>query len=252
MLGLLDALVGVVITIVLAYIAAHFEALTPAGAAIAAVFGSIIVVLGGFAFLVLLAFFLFASGVVTRYRFDEKARRAVQEGTKGERGVTNVLSHIFLPTALVALATVLPNQMPESATTFLYAAAIAFGAADTFASELGILAGSAIEILTFRPVRPGTNGGISGRGEGFALVGAFTIALIGIGVFLLFSNGLVGAPLFIGGVTLAGFVGCQVDSVLGEVLENRGYLTKGSTNLLGMASSILLGLVLLWAAGVPA
>ncbi len=250
MLGFEDALLGVIITIVLAAVAARLRALTVPAAIVAAAFGSVIVVVGGFAYLGLLALFLFASGLVTRYRFADKASRSVQEGEAGERGISNVLSHIFLPTVLVVVATVLPSQMPTETTAFLYAAAIAFGAADTFASELGILAGSAVAILTLKPVTPGTNGGVSTRGELFALLGALTTALVGAGLFWGFSNPLVSVPLFIGGVTAAGFIGCQIDSVLGETLENRGYLTKGSTNLIGMASSIGIGLVILWFAGV--
>ena len=38
-------------------------------------------------------------------------------------------------------------------------------------------------------------------------------------------------------VLLAGFLGCQMDSVLGAVLENRGLMTKGTVN----AASILCG-----------
>ena len=37
---------------------------------------------------------------------------------------------------------------------------------------------------------------------------------------------------------IGGFLGCQIDSVLGETLENRGRLTKGSTNFFGMLSAV--------------
>lgn len=251
MLGLVDALLGVVITVLLAAIAARFRALTAPAAAVAAAFGSVIVVLGGFAFLGLLALFLFASGLVTHYHFDEKARRSVQEGTAGERGISNVLSHIFLPTVLVLLAALLPAQMPMETVTFLYAAAIAFGAADTFASELGILSGSAVAILTLRPVTPGTNGGVSAAGQFYAFAGALTTALFALGLFSWFANPIVAVPIFVLGVTVAGFAACQVDSVLGETLENRGWLTKGSTNLLAMASAIVIGVGMLALVGAP-
>ena len=39
-----------------------------------------------------------------------------------------------------------------------------------------------------------------------------------------------------------GFLGCQIDSVLGAVFENRGFLTKGSVNAL----SIIAGVALMW------
>jgi uncharacterized membrane protein len=58
----------------------------------------------------------------------------------------------------------------------------------------------------------------------------------------------VGAFLVVAPV--AGFAGCQTDSVLGETLENRGFLTKGSTNFLGMLSAILIAALLLALVGL--
>lgn len=52
-----------------------------------------------------------------------------------------------------------------------------------------------------------------------------------------------------GVVAVAGFLGCQIDSVLGETLENRGFLTKHSTNFLGMLSAVALAAAMLWALG---
>ena len=41
---------------------------------------------------------------------------------------------------------------------------------------------------------------------------------------------------------LIGWLGCQVDSVLGAVLENRGLMTKGTVN----AAAITFGIVSMW------
>jgi uncharacterized protein (TIGR00297 family) len=244
-----DALIGVAVTVVLAVVAVLGRALTPPAAGISAVFGSVIVVLAGFPYLGLLALFVLASSLATHYGFEEKARRSMQEGQHGERGMSNVLAHIFLPTILVLVATLLPIQLPSTALSFLYASAIAFGASDTLASELGILSGHARSILTGRPVPPGTNGGVSPRGEAFALVGSVTTAIVGWALFVAFSTPTVSVGLFVGGVAAAGFVGCQIDSVLGEALENRRLLTKGSTNFAGMGSAILIGIAILILAG---
>ncbi len=252
MLGPVDALVGVVITVVLAVVAALGRALTPPAAAVSAVFGSVIVVLAGFPYLGLLALFVLASSLATHYGFEEKSRRAMQEGHHGERGISNVLAHIFLPTVVVLAGTLLPTHLPSATLSFLYASAIAFGTSDTLASELGVLSGSARSILTGRPVPPGTNGGVSSRGEVFALVGALTTAVVGLGLLAAFSIATVNAGVFVGGVAAAGFLGCQIDSVLGETLENRRRLTKGSTNFAGMGSSILIGIAILLLAGAIA
>ncbi len=244
------AAVGVAATGLLAAAAVAAGALTRPAGALAAVFGSVIVILAGFPYLALLILFVAASSLATRYGFQEKKRRAVQEGSAGERGVDNVLAHIVLPTALVVVSASAPAVLPSALLAFLYAGAISFGAADTFASEFGVLAGRARSILTFKPVPAGTNGGISLLGELWAFVGAATTATVGFLLFDAFAAPRFSVLLLIAGVTAAGFLACQVDSVLGETLENRGYLSKGGTNLLGMLSAVLIALALARGAGV--
>ncbi|MGI0070728.1 MAG: DUF92 domain-containing protein [Thermoplasmata archaeon] len=249
-LGIVPALVGVAVTVALAVGAVVAHALTPPAGAVAAAFGIVIVVLVGFPFLALLVLFVVASVLATRFHIQDKQRKNIQEGTAGERGVSNVVAHIVLPTALALLGGWPPAVVPMPVLAVLYASALAFGAADTFASEIGVLAGRARSILTLRPVPPGTNGGVSGVGEAWAFVGAGITALVGLGLFRAFSAALPSIAIFLGAVTAAGFLGCQVDSILGEVLENRGYLTKGSTNFLGMLSAIGIAAGLLAALGV--
>jgi uncharacterized protein (TIGR00297 family) len=244
------ATVGVIVTGVLAGGAVAAGALTRSAGVLAAVFGAIIVILAGFPYLALLVLFVAASSLATRFAFEEKKRRAVQEGTAGERGIENVLSHIVLPFALVIFAAFAPVALPPPALAFLYTCAIAFGGADTFASEFGVLSGHARSILTLKPVTPGTNGGVSLLGELWAFLGAATTAVLGFFLFVAADYPLPSAPLMVVGVSIAGFLACQVDSVLGEVFENRGYLSKGGTNLLGMLSAILFGLLFAHVGGV--
>jgi uncharacterized protein (TIGR00297 family) len=248
-LPLFPAAVGVALTLLLSAGAVRAGALTWPAGVIATLFGIVVVVVGGFPFLALLVLFVVASVLATRYGFEEKRKQNVHEGVHGERGVSNVLAHIVTPTALVLVSALVPQWLSTSTLTVLYTSALAFGAADTFASEFGVLAGRARSILTLRPVVPGTNGGISALGEAWAFVGAVSTAGIGFGLFTLFRTPNPGIAVFVGLAALAGFLGCQVDSVLGETLENRGYLTKGSTNFLGMASSVAFALVVVAVAG---
>jgi uncharacterized protein (TIGR00297 family) len=238
-LGALASTVGVVVTCLLSVAAAVARALTPAAAAVAAAFGVAIVLAAGFGFLTLLVVFVVVSSLATRYRFQEKERRHVQEGRAGERGVSNVLAHIVLPTS-IALGVGF-GGVNESLAAVMFASALAFAASDTLASEFGVLTGSAVSILSLRPVTPGTNGGISLVGEMFAVAGAVGTGLVGLGVFGLFHEPVPLPGAFLLAVGVAGFVACQVDSVLGGTLENRGLLTKGTTNFLGMLSAIALG-----------
>lgn len=238
MLSLVPALIGILATALLAGGAVYARALTAVAGGVAAVFGSTIVVFAGFPYLALMILFLASSVLATRFRFEEKRAQKLQEGTSGERGVANVLAHILVPTALAVAGGATPALLPPSALAVLYTSALAFGASDTFASEFGVLAGKALSILSFRSVPPGTNGGISGTGEAFAFAGAATTGLVGIGLFALFGRLPVESVRFLLAVVVAGFLGCQLDSVLGETLENRGVLTKHTTNLFGMLGAV--------------
>jgi uncharacterized protein (TIGR00297 family) len=232
------ALTGAVVTALLAAGAAYGKALTVAAATVAGAFGIVVVVFSGFGFLGVMVGFVVVSSLATRYRFEEKRRRHVQEGRAGERGVSNVLAHIVLPTAIAVV--VGTGTVAESTGAILFSAAFAFALADTLASEFGVLSGRAVSILSMRPVPAGTNGGVSPVGELFAVVGAAFMAGFGVLAFLLSGSALGPVVPFVLVVTGAGFLACQFDSVLGETLENRGWLTKGGTNFLGMLFAVAL------------
>ena len=249
MLSLLPAVLGVVFTAVLAFAAVGSRALTFRAGLVAAIFGSVIVVIVGFAYLALLVLFVVGSTLATRYRLEEKSRRHVQEGTHGERGVANVVAHILVPTALALTALGTSALLSEPMRELLYASALAFGASDTFASEFGVLAGRARSILGGRSVEAGTNGGVSGIGELFALLGGALTAVMSVGLFALFGSAPAAPVGFAFTVTAAGFLSCQVDSILGQTLENSGYLSKHSTNLLGMLSSVAIAFAVVAAFG---
>ncbi len=251
MLALVPALIGIAATVLLAAGAVMAKALTPAAGAVATLFGAIIVVFLGFPYLALLILFVVASVLATRFRFEEKRRQKLQEGTSGERGVSNVLAHILIPTGLAVAGGWNPPLLPPSLAAVLFTAALAFGASDTFASEFGVLAGHARSILTSRPVPPGTNGGVSGLGEAFAFAGAATTGVVGLGLLELFGETPDHRGFFLIAAVVAGFLACQVDSVLGETLENRGYLTKGSTNFLAMLGAVGLATALYATLGGP-
>jgi uncharacterized protein (TIGR00297 family) len=247
MLSLPFAVVGAVATVALAALSVVGRALTPVAGAVAAVFGIAIVVTAGFPFLILLGLFVVLGSLATRYRFDEKVGRKVQEGESGERGVSNVLAHILIPAGLAVAGGL--SLLKPALVGVLYVSALSFAGADTLASEFGVLAGKARSILTFRPVPPGTNGGISGLGQASAAVAAIGTAGVGLVVFALFSSPLGPVPVYALAVVAAGFLGCQVDSVLGAGLENRGWLSKGSTNFLSMLAGVAIAALVIYVLG---
>ena len=97
---------------------------------------------------------------------------------------------------------------------------------DTFASEIGVLDQKVYMITNFSRTTPGVNGGISITGEIAAIAGSGIIAI----AYMILSLNFLSIYDFVF-ITALGFLGCQVDSVLGAVLENRGIISKGQVNL---------------------
>jgi len=118
------------------------------------------------------------------------------------------------------------------------AAALAEAAADTSSSEIGLaFSGKTVLITTWKPVPPGMDGAISLHGTVAALLVAAGLALAGQ------LSGLVPAH-HAAAIVYAGFLGTLVDSLLGALLERRGWLTNDLVNLLSTAAAVGIAWVL--------
>jgi uncharacterized protein (TIGR00297 family) len=171
-------------------------------------------------FLIMLSFFILGSAA-TRYKFKYKKRMGVAQGQRGARGYRNVFANGIVAAAAAVLFGVF--QLPVF--IVMYVGCVATAAADTLASEIGVTGGIPYMITTFKKVPIGTNGGVTLTGEFVALLGGFTVSLVA----LLFN---VITPEMMMICTLAGFVGTNIDSLVGATLENRGFLGNAGTNLL--------------------
>ena len=122
--------------------------------------------------------------------------------------------------------------------------AVAVATSDTWASEIGCLDNRVRMITTLKPCEAGTNGGFSPNGQLAAAVGGILIAVSALlANIIMFSTTGVYEPLICASAVAGlGFLGCQIDSILGAVLENRGFLNKGSVNAL----SIIAGVAIMW------
>lgn len=208
------------------------RALDLLGAVASFFLGLEVALLGGVRWLVLMTLFPVLGVLATRIGHRAKTRMRLAEAAEGERGVGNVLGN-GLAAALVALSLLLTPVVPQRAAELAFATAIAAVTADTLASEVGVLASRARSILPpFPRAEVGMNGAVSALGQAAAAFGALAIAaasmpLLGIGW------GLAWVP------AVVGFLGCQVDSLLGATLEGdalrEGPLTKQDVNFLAGA-----------------
>jgi uncharacterized protein (TIGR00297 family) len=171
-------------------------------------------------FFILLSFFILGSAA-TRYKYRYKLALGGAQRHGGVRGFYNVFAN-----GLVAIASaILFGITQHPIFTAMFLGSVATAAADTVAGEIGMTSGIPYLITTWQPVPAGTNGGVSLVGE----VAGFLSAIV-ILVFAWLMG--VSTPLMaIIGVT-AGFLGTNMDSLLGATAENKGIIGNAGTNLL--------------------
>ncbi len=187
-------------------------------------------------YIVLLAFF-FLGGLFTRYKYDFKKARGIAESKGGVRGYKNVFSN-----SLAALALAVAFKVFPSYAVFLlpaYLGSIATATGDTLASEIGqTWDGEPRMITTLKKVRPGTDGGVTVLGEFAAFAGSGAIALLSL-MFL--KNDDIGLGL---AVLAGGFIGTNIDSVLGATFQQKGYLSNNGVNLFATISGAIVSAIL--------
>jgi uncharacterized protein (TIGR00297 family) len=214
--------VAIAISFFFGYFAYRFKTADLSGLFSAALLGVILIVFADVRwFLIMLAFFI-AGSACTRYKYVDKENLGVEQNRGGARGYRNVFANGGVSAAAAILFGV--TQNPVFAAMFV--GSVATAAADTCASEIGVTGGSPYMITTFRKVPAGTNGGITLLGEISALICAIAISVT---AFLL---GVIGLQtLFI--CSIAGLIGTNIDSLVGAVIENRGYIGNAGTNVAG-------------------
>jgi len=225
---------------ILSLLAFKFRLLTASGSAASFGVGVVIGWFGSISWLVLLIIFVLLGFAVTRYRIQVKIKRHLQEGQRGERTYRNVLANSLVP-AIIAVLAAATGPQADLALTVAYLSAISVAAADTTASELGVLSSRTFLITDFRPVEPGTDGGVSAAGTTWALIASAFSSIIGWLVIM--PSVPIDATILV--PIAAGVLGCMVDSVIGATLERRGIVTKLGNNILSMAIGAAVGFAVL-------
>ncbi len=193
----------------LSLLAWSIRALDAPGAIMAFFVGLIVALSAGFGWLVLMSLFSIIGAAVTFVGKRRKAARGAAEDRDGERGIPNVLANGSAP-LLAALAVFMVDTQ---AAALAFATAVAAVTADTMASELGSLGRGARRIVPPFDLRPpGENGCVSWVGQAAALAGSAIIGLAAVWL-LPIPPALAWIPM------LGGWLGCQLDSLLGATVE---------------------------------
>lgn len=187
--------------------------LAPGGAAAAVVVGTICIAAGWGWGALLVAFFV-ASSALSRLGLARKeAATGAVVAKGGERDARQVLANggLFTAAALCSLVAPWPGWL------VLGAGALAAATSDTWATEIGTLAGARTRsIVTGRVVPPGTSGGVTLAGIAAAVAGAAFVAGLAW---------LLGWPRP-GAILAGGVVGSTVDSLLGATIQARRWCDR--------------------------
>ncbi len=205
-LGPLRYLVYAFLILVMILISKRKRFLTTSGLIAAAICGFMNLYIGGFSSFVILLFFFLAGSVLSK-----AMKREIKSEKKGcERDATQVLANCIASLFALFLYKLTPYK---EAALIAYASSLAEALSDTFSGDFGMLSDrDPVSIVTFTKVPKGISGGVTMLGFMGGLLGSFLIALLYEGTYQpsFFS-------LFL--ITISGFLGSVLDSLLGAVLQ---------------------------------
>jgi len=233
-----ELLISLILVMILLLVSRFYDFLDLGGLVAALSVGLLVSILGHWTWLIVLMSFLIMSSIVTKWRYEDKALLSVEESNEGKRGWKNVLANGG-GASLIAIINYLLGGHDFAYLAFC--ACVGVASSDTLASEIGSLDPRTRIITTLEAVPAGTNGGMSPTGTIAAFYGGLIIAIISTLLGAL--NGDIIPPLFFFiCITVIGWLGCQLDSLLGALFENRGYLGKHSVNFISTISGSVMAI----------
>lgn len=184
--------------------------------AVAALFIGTLGVAAGWEWGALLILYFLSSSLLSRAGAAIKAQRS---GSIVAKGGTRDAIQVLANGAVFAAAAALALLFPSSLWLVAGAGALAASAADTWGTEIGMLANAPPRMITtWRTVPTGTSGGVSAVGLVATACGALFIAFA---AWLLHRNAHAALAVALGGI-----VGALVDSFTGALWQSRRVCTR--------------------------
>lgn len=231
-------------SVILAFLAYRYKIADVSALFSAAVLGILIILFTNIWWFVLLVAFFILGGGFTKYKFKQKKAAGLAESKTGIRSYENVFSNSIWALIIAVLFGVL-SLYPEwsrlaTPLVFAYVGTVATATGDTMASEIGVTAkGPTYMITNLRKAKPGEDGGVSLLGEVACLAGSVIIGLMA------FAFGMIDTLwLSLLVAVVGGFLGTNIDSVLGAVLQKRGILSNSGVNVFSTLSGAVLSFAL--------
>ncbi len=246
--GVAEILVAVAFPLVIGMASYKLAAADLSGALAGVLSGLLMILFGGIGWFVLLLVFFFTGTIFTKYGYSYKLSVGAAQPREGSRGYRNVFGNCLIPLVFVVAYGViggfeapLLGRVDRTVFTIGYLGAMATATADTLASEIGsTYRGQPRMITTMKRVRPGTDGAVSLLGEAAAILGSAAIALAAIPMGVSGPDAILTIIL----TMLGGFIGANVDSLLGATLQKKKILTNEGVNFFATAAGGALSMAL--------
>jgi uncharacterized protein (TIGR00297 family) len=219
-------ILGLALSLAIGGVAYWRRALSRSGMLGAVLIGTIIFGFGGWVRGLLLIAFFVSSSLLSHYKDRRKAHLAEKFAKGSRRDLGQTLANGGMA-ALLALTIGWTGADSGfyAVLALAFYGALATANADTWATELGVLARSQPRLLTTgRTVPVGTSGGVTAAGFAAALAGATFIGAIGFVLIQVAARLTLGAWLpgdwvVILAAAVGGFLGSAFDSLLGATVQ---------------------------------